>query len=62
MKVLVTGSAGFIGSAISIRFLDRSHTFAGIDSHNDYYDPKLKEVSLARHANHASYIVRSRCS
>jgi len=38
MKVLVTGSAGFIGSALSIRFLDRSHTFAGIDSHNDYYD------------------------
>jgi len=62
MKVLVTGSAGFIGSALSIKLLDRVDTLAGIDNHNDYYDPKLKEVSLARHANHASYIVRSRCS
>ena len=55
MKVLVTGSAGFIGSALSIRLLDRGDTIIGIDSHNDYYDPALKEARLARHSNHPNY-------
>jgi len=61
MKLLVTGLVGFIDSAISIGLLDRSDTLAGIDNHNDYY-PKLKEVRLARHADHPSYIVKCRCS
>ena len=52
---MVTGSAGFIGSALSIRLLDRGDEVVGIDNHNDYYDPKLKEVRLARHANHPNY-------
>ena len=55
MKVLVTGSAGFIGSALSIRLLDRGDTVVGIDNHNDYYDPALKESRLARHADHSNY-------
>jgi UDP-glucuronate 4-epimerase len=55
MKVLVTGSAGFIGSALSIRLLDRGDTVVGIDNHNDYYDPKLKEARLARHVDHPNY-------
>jgi UDP-glucuronate 4-epimerase len=55
MKVLVTGSAGFIGSALSIRLLDRGDEVVGIDNHNDYYDPALKEARLARHNNHANY-------
>lgn len=55
MKVLVTGSAGFIGSALSIRLLERGDTVIGIDNHNDYYDPALKEARLARHASHPSY-------
>jgi UDP-glucuronate 4-epimerase len=55
MKVLVTGSAGFIGSAISIRLLERGDEVVGIDNHNDYYDPALKEARLARHANHSNY-------
>jgi UDP-glucuronate 4-epimerase len=55
MKVLVTGSAGFIGSALSIRLLDRGDEVVGIDSHNDYYDPSLKEARLARHADHPNY-------
>ena len=42
MKVLVTGSAGFIGSALTIRLLDRGDTVIGVDNHNNYYDPKLK--------------------
>jgi len=55
MRVLVTGAAGFIGSALSIRLLERGDKVFGIDNHNDYYDPKLKEARLARHAEHPNY-------
>jgi UDP-glucuronate 4-epimerase len=55
MKVLVTGAAGFIGSALSIRLLDRGDKIIGIDNHNDYYDPDLKKARLARHINHENY-------
>ena len=55
MKVLVTGAAGFIGSALSIMLLDRGDEVFGIDNHNDYYDPKLKEARIARHINHKGY-------
>jgi len=55
MKVLVTGAAGFIGSALSISLLDREDEVFGIDNHNDYYDPDLKEARLARHINHENY-------
>ncbi len=54
-KILVTGAAGFIGSALSIRLLERGDEVVGIDSHNDYYDPALKEARLARHADHPNY-------
>ena len=52
---LVTGSAGFIGSALTLRLLDRGDTVIGIDNHNDYYDPTIKEARLARHVNHSNY-------
>jgi UDP-glucuronate 4-epimerase len=55
MKILVTGSAGFIGSALTLRLLERGDTVIGIDNHNDYYDPAIKEARLARHANHSNY-------
>ena len=55
MKVLITGAAGFIGSALAIRLLDRGDIVFGIDNHNDYYDTKLKEARLARHADHPNY-------
>ena len=55
MKVLITGAAGFIGSALSIRLLDRGDTVIGIDNHNNYYDPALKEARLARHGSHLNY-------
>lgn len=55
MKVLVTGAAGFIGSSLILRLLERGNTVIGIDNHNDYYDPAIKEARLARHANHPSY-------
>jgi UDP-glucuronate 4-epimerase len=55
MKTLVTGSAGFIGSALVLRLLERGDTVIGIDNHNNYYDPALKEGRLARHAKHPNY-------
>ena len=55
MKVLVTGSAGFIGSALSIRLLNRGDEVVGIDNHNDYYDVELKESRLNRHIKHPNY-------
>ena len=55
MKVLVTGSAGFIGSALCLRLLARGDEVIGIDNHNNYYDPALKEARLARHTNHENY-------
>jgi UDP-glucuronate 4-epimerase len=55
MKVLVTGAAGFIGSALTLRLLERGDTVIGIDNHNDYYSPVLKEARLARQADHPNY-------
>ena len=56
MKIIVTGSAGFIGSELSIKLLSRGNTVIGIDNHNDYYDPKLKEDRLKRFKNDKNYI------
>lgn len=55
MKVLVTGSAGFIGSALSLRLLERGDEVIGVDNLNDYYDVGLKEARLARTLNYAGY-------
>ena len=55
MKVLVTGAAGFIGSNLARRLLERGDSVVGIDNHNDYYDPALKEARLLRHANQPKY-------
>jgi UDP-glucuronate 4-epimerase len=55
MKVLITGSAGFIGAALSSQLLERGDTVVGIDNHNDYYDPAIKEARLVRHMGHPNY-------
>lgn len=55
MKILVTGAAGFIGSALTLRLLERGDTVIGIDNHNDYYDPSIKEARVARFAKHPNY-------
>jgi UDP-glucuronate 4-epimerase len=56
VKVLVTGAAGFIGSALTLRLLERGDEVIGIDNHNDYYSPQLKEDRLARHIDHPNYM------
>lgn len=55
MKILVTGSAGFIGSMLTLKLLARGDTVIGIDNHNNYYDPAIKEARLARYADHPNY-------
>jgi UDP-glucuronate 4-epimerase len=55
MRVLVTGAAGFIGAALTQRLLARGDTVIGLDNHNDYYDPALKEGRLAQFATHPQY-------
>ncbi|MGA1207515.1 MAG: NAD-dependent epimerase [Gammaproteobacteria bacterium] len=48
MRVLVTGAAGFIGSTVSHRLLDRGDEVVGLDNFNDYYDVSLKEARADR--------------
>ena len=48
MKALVTGAAGFIGSALAHRLLDRGDEVVGIDDLNKYYDVRLKQARLDR--------------
>lgn len=48
MKVLVTGSAGFIGFHVSQKLIERGDEVIGIDNFNDYYDPELKEARNKR--------------
>jgi UDP-glucuronate 4-epimerase len=55
MKVLITGGAGFIGSALAIRLLERGDEVISIDCLNDYYDVELKKSRLARTLDHANF-------
>jgi UDP-glucuronate 4-epimerase len=55
MKVLVTGAAGFIGSATAQRLLDRADEVVGLDNLNDYYDVSLKKARLARLQSRPSF-------
>ena len=55
MKVLVTGTAGFIGSHVALKLLERGEEVVGIDNLNDYYDVALKKARLARFADHPNY-------
>ena len=54
-KILVTGSSGFIGSALSEKLLKRGDNIIGIDNHNNYYDPKIKDTRLKRLTKYSNY-------
>jgi UDP-glucuronate 4-epimerase len=55
MRVLVTGAAGFIGSALSLRLLARGDEVLGVDNLNDYYDVTLKQARLDRLTPHPNF-------
>ena len=56
MKVLLTGSAGFIGAAVGERLLARGDQVIGVDNLDPYYDVKLKRARLARLTNRDNFM------
>lgn len=55
MKILVTGTAGFIGNHLAIKLLERGDEIIGVDNLNDYYDVNLKKARLARILDYGNY-------
>jgi UDP-glucuronate 4-epimerase len=55
MRILVTGTAGFIGNALAIKLLERGDEVIGVDNLNEYYDVNLKRDRLARIADHPGF-------
>ena len=55
MKVLITGTAGFIGNHLAQRLLERGEEVIGVDNLNDYYDVSLKEARLAKIKDHPNF-------
>ncbi|MEC8230236.1 MAG: NAD-dependent epimerase [Pseudomonadota bacterium] len=54
MKYLVTGAAGFIGSAVVEKLCQQGHEVVGVDNINNYYDTALKKARLER-AEHPNF-------
>ncbi len=55
MRILVTGAAGFIGSHVAGRLLERGEEVIGVDNINSYYDPVLKQARLTRLERHKGF-------
>lgn len=55
MKILVTGTAGFIGMSLAKHLLSRGHEVVGLDNFNDYYDVALKRARHAELTPHPAY-------
>jgi UDP-glucuronate 4-epimerase len=55
MKILVTGTAGFIGNRLAQRLLQRGDEIVGVDNHNDYYDVNLKLARLELLKDYRAY-------
>jgi UDP-glucuronate 4-epimerase len=47
MKILITGTAGFVGFHLALKLIDQGFDIVGIDNINDYYDPNLKFARLS---------------
>jgi UDP-glucuronate 4-epimerase len=54
-KIIVTGSAGFIGYSLTIKLLEQGESVIGIDNHNNYYDLKIKDARTARLKKYPNY-------
>lgn len=54
-KILITGCAGFIGSHLAERLLDKGHTVIGIDNFDPFYDRVVKEGNLSHFAEHDNF-------
>jgi UDP-glucuronate 4-epimerase len=54
-NIVVTGSAGFIGYSLCAKLLERGDSVVGIDIHNDYYDPKIKEARFDKLIRYSNY-------
>ena len=54
-SILITGSAGFIGFSLSKILLKRGDIVIGLDNHNDYYDPKIKDARLEILKKYSNY-------
>ncbi len=48
MKILITGGAGFIGSAVAKQLMKRGDRVVLVDNFNDYYDPRLKRDRISK--------------
>ena len=55
MTTLVTGTAGFIGSHVALKLLERGDEVVGLDNVNDYYDVSLKEARIKRFEGKKGY-------
>ncbi len=55
MKIMVTGTAGFIGAAVAEALVERGDEVVGVDNMNDYYDVSLKQARLDRILTSSSY-------
>lgn len=56
--ILITGAAGFIGSSLADRLLERGDTVVGVDEFNDYYDPRVKHANIAEALKNSRFSMR----